>query len=78
MKQADERHGARSERFRANKIMIVFTDGWNNKGPDPEKMSKEAQKLGFEVFSVGIIVSLIRECGALRKVFEFTTWEGNS
>lgn len=55
MLQADERHGARPKL--ANKIMVVFTDGWNNKGPEPEEQAKAAQAAGFRILSVGILVS---------------------
>jgi hypothetical protein len=54
MKQADEAHGARPEL--ANKIMVIFTDGWNNKGPEPGDMSKKAQALGFDLYAVGVVV----------------------
>ncbi|VDL75782.1 unnamed protein product [Nippostrongylus brasiliensis] len=36
----------------ATKVMIVFTDGWSNKGPDPEAMAKGAVAAGFELYSV--------------------------
>lgn len=54
MKQAEEEHGARPKL--ANKMMAIFTDGWNNKGPEPDEMSKKAQALGFEIFSIGVKV----------------------
>lgn len=56
MKQADEAHGARPEL--ANKIMVIFTDGWNNKGPEPDEVAKKAQALGFDLYSVGVVVPL--------------------
>lgn len=37
--------------------MVVFTDGWVNKGPDPEQMAREAQGQEFEIFSVSYNVS---------------------
>lgn len=40
----------------ANKIMIVFTDGWSNKGPDPEQQSQAAIAAGFAIFSVSVVV----------------------
>uniref|UniRef100_A0A914CK42 VWFA domain-containing protein n=1 Tax=Acrobeloides nanus TaxID=290746 RepID=A0A914CK42_9BILA len=55
MKQNDEQHGARMDkRYNSNKIMIVFTDGWNNKGPEPEVMAKKAKAAGFDVYAVGV------------------------
>lgn len=54
-KQADPDQGARPGV--ANKIMVVFTDGWNNKGPDPETEAKAAIAAGFQVLSVSVIVS---------------------
>lgn len=67
LNQTDEKHGAREEATRA---MIVFTDGWNNKGiysihivsptmnagPDPMEASKKATDAGFEVYSIGFVV----------------------
>ncbi|GMT24800.1 hypothetical protein PFISCL1PPCAC_16097, partial [Pristionchus fissidentatus] len=50
LNQTDEKHGAREEATRA---MIVFTDGWNNKGPDPMEASKKATDAGFEIYTVG-------------------------
>ncbi|RCN50471.1 hypothetical protein ANCCAN_03495 [Ancylostoma caninum] len=32
--------------------MIVFTDGWSNKGPDPEQEARNAIAQGFELYSV--------------------------
>lgn len=55
VKQADERRGARPKL--ANKIMVVFTDGWVNDGPDPEGPARRAAAAGFRVLSVGIDVS---------------------
>ncbi|KAE9554557.1 hypothetical protein FO519_002196 [Halicephalobus sp. NKZ332] len=52
-KQAEESHGARPKL--ANKIMVVFTDGWSNKGSDPEAASKQATALGFQVYPVGFV-----------------------
>ncbi|KAK5972563.1 VWFA domain-containing protein [Trichostrongylus colubriformis] len=49
-KQSAERQGARPGI--ATKVMVVFTDGWSNKGPDPEDMAKEAAAMGFEIYSV--------------------------
>lgn len=55
MKQNDEQHGARmEERYHAAKIMVVYTDGWNNKGPEPEEMAKQAKAAGFDVYGVGV------------------------
>lgn len=50
--QQNERYGARPQHI-AKKVILVFTDGWTNKGPDPETMSKEAKRAGFTVYSVG-------------------------
>jgi predicted ATP-grasp superfamily ATP-dependent carboligase len=33
--------------------MVVFTDGWSNKGPDPETVSNVAKRQGVEIYSVG-------------------------
>lgn len=49
--QQDERNGGRPLNI-AKKVMIIFTDGWSNKGPDPEKMSKAAKTAGFTIYSV--------------------------
>lgn len=55
MKQNDEEHGARIDKmYNAPKIMLLFTDGWNNKGPEPEEMAKKAQAAGFDVYAVGV------------------------
>lgn len=56
-KQADESHGARPKL--ANKIMVVFTDGWSNKGPDADVMAKEAISKGFRILVVGYVVSTL-------------------
>ncbi|VDK75935.1 unnamed protein product [Cylicostephanus goldi] len=32
--------------------MIVFTDGWSNKGPPPDEMAKHALDDGFEMYTV--------------------------
>lgn len=47
--------------------MVVFTDGWSNKGPDPAAMAKEAVAKGFEVYSVSYTVSCskVRICWVL-------------
>uniref|UniRef100_A0A914NYF5 VWFA domain-containing protein n=1 Tax=Meloidogyne incognita TaxID=6306 RepID=A0A914NYF5_MELIC len=52
-KQADVHKGGRPGL--ANKIMIIFTDGWQNKGPDPGKEAKLAEALGFKIYSVSVI-----------------------
>ncbi len=52
MQQSEEKFGARPLEI-APRFMVVFTDGWSNKGPDPEAMAKEAKAAGFEIFSVG-------------------------
>ncbi|PIO64362.1 von Willebrand factor type A domain protein [Teladorsagia circumcincta] len=49
-KQSNEREGARPGI--ATKVMIVFTDGWSNKGPEPEVTAKEAVAAGYEIYSV--------------------------
>lgn len=36
--------------------MIVFTDGWSNKGPEPEEMARDAIAQGFELYSVSYTV----------------------
>lgn len=56
-KQADPDQGARPDV--ANKIMVVFTDGWNNNGPEPEEAAKEAMAAGFQILSVSVIVSAL-------------------
>ncbi|VDM67195.1 unnamed protein product [Strongylus vulgaris] len=56
-KQIHEREGARPGI--ATKVMIVFTDGWSNKGPDPDQMSKLAIAEGFEVYSVSYTENLV-------------------
>ncbi|PIC36157.1 hypothetical protein B9Z55_015256 [Caenorhabditis nigoni] len=48
--QIDESEGARPGI--ATKVMIVFTDGWSNKGPDPEKRARDAVNAGFEMYTV--------------------------
>jgi hypothetical protein len=53
-KQADPRHGARPNL--ANKIMVIFTDGWQNKGSDPGQEAAAARAAGFRVLTVGITV----------------------
>ncbi|CAJ0583944.1 unnamed protein product, partial [Mesorhabditis spiculigera] len=50
MNQSVEREGARPE-F-ATKAMVVFTDGWNNKGPDPLEAAKQAKDAGWEMYVV--------------------------
>ncbi|EPB67788.1 von Willebrand factor type A domain protein [Ancylostoma ceylanicum] len=49
-KQSQEREGARPGI--ATKVMIVFTDGWSNKGPEPEQAARNAVAQGFELYSV--------------------------
>ncbi|KAK6021805.1 von Willebrand factor type A domain protein, partial [Ostertagia ostertagi] len=49
-KQSNEREGARPGI--ATKVMVVFTDGWSNKGPEPEVTAKEAAAMGYEIYSV--------------------------
>lgn len=51
LEQQDESHGGRPLNI-AKKAMIIFTDGWSNKGPDPEVMSRDAKNAGFTVYSV--------------------------
>jgi hypothetical protein len=36
----------------AKQVMVVFTDGWSNRGPEPEPMAKAARAAGFELYSV--------------------------
>ncbi|KAK0400083.1 hypothetical protein QR680_003346 [Steinernema hermaphroditum] len=50
--QINERKGGRPKI--ATRAMVVFTDGWSNKGPDPEQMSKAAKADGFQIYSVGV------------------------
>ncbi|KAH7718223.1 Protein C18H7.1 [Aphelenchoides avenae] len=65
IKEADERRGARPKL--ANKIMVVFTDGWVNDGPDPEEPARKAVAAGFRVLSVGIDAYRPPESIRLRK-----------
>uniref|UniRef100_A0A158PCM3 VWFA domain-containing protein n=1 Tax=Angiostrongylus cantonensis TaxID=6313 RepID=A0A158PCM3_ANGCA len=53
IKQMDEREGARPNI--ATKVMIVFTDGWFNKGPNPQATAKEAIAAGFELYTVSFL-----------------------
>jgi Mg-chelatase subunit ChlD len=55
-KQADPARGARPNL--ANKIMVVFTDGWNNKGSDPGQEAAAARAAGFRILTVGVTVSI--------------------
>ncbi len=55
LRQADPEQGARPDV--ANKIMVIFTDGWNNKGPEPEDEAGAAADAGFKIYSVSIVVS---------------------
>lgn len=32
--------------------MLIFTDGWSNKGPDVEEMSRNAERVGFTLYTV--------------------------
>jgi len=66
-KQADPDQGARPGV--ANKIMVVFTDGWNNKGPDPEQEAREAMAAGFQLLSVSVIVGALAT-EVVRSVFK--------
>ncbi|ETN80514.1 von Willebrand factor type A domain protein [Necator americanus] len=50
IKQTSEKEGARPGI--ATRVMIVFTDGWSNKGPEPEDIAREAVSQGFELYSV--------------------------
>ncbi|CAJ0955394.1 unnamed protein product, partial [Mesorhabditis belari] len=50
MNQSSLRDGARPE-F-ATKVMIVFTDGYNNKGPDPVEIATKAKDEGWELYVV--------------------------
>ena len=43
--------------------MVVFTDGWSNKGPDPGQMAKEALRQQFELYSVAIKVGFLGSAG---------------
>lgn len=52
--QSDESEGARPGI--ATKVMVVFTDGWSNKGPDPERRAKDAVNAGFEMYTVAYTV----------------------
>ncbi|KJH51055.1 von Willebrand factor type A domain protein [Dictyocaulus viviparus] len=52
-KQISQKEGARPEI--ATKVMIIFTDGWVNKGPDPEEMKKVAIDQGFEIYAVSFV-----------------------
>lgn len=49
--QHDKRHGGRPNHI-AEKAMLVFTDGWSNKGPDVEEMSRNAKGAGFTLYTV--------------------------
>lgn len=55
-KQADIARGARPNW--ANKIMLIFTDGWSNKGPDPETEARAAEAAGFRLLSISVKVNL--------------------
>ncbi|KHJ96530.1 hypothetical protein OESDEN_03512 [Oesophagostomum dentatum] len=55
-KQSLVREGARPGI--ATKVMVVFTDGWSNKGPEPVEMSKAAIAQGFELYSVSFTVKV--------------------
>lgn len=54
IKQAEPERGARPGV--ANKIMLVFTDGWNNKGIDPVEEAKVAIAAGFRLLSISVVV----------------------
>lgn len=54
VKQSDIARGARPNL--ANKIMLLFTDGWGNKGPEPEGEARAAEAAGFRLLSVAVIV----------------------
>ncbi|VDK45581.1 unnamed protein product [Gongylonema pulchrum] len=52
--------------------MLVFTDGWSNKGPDPEEMSRNAKNAGFTVYTVFYEVCLAffsHSCSSKAHVF---------
>jgi hypothetical protein len=34
--------------------MVVFTDGWNNKGAEPAQEAANARAAGFRILTVGI------------------------
>lgn len=36
----------------AKQVMVVFTDGWSNRGPDPEEAARAAREAGFEMYAV--------------------------
>lgn len=38
--------------------MVIFTDGWLNKGPDPAQEAKTAIQAGFKLYSVSATVNL--------------------
>ncbi|EFO16780.1 hypothetical protein LOAG_11723, partial [Loa loa] len=49
--QKDKQHGGRPVEI-AKKIMLVFTDGWSNKGPDVEEMTRNAKGAGFTLYTI--------------------------
>ncbi|VDM21644.1 unnamed protein product [Wuchereria bancrofti] len=51
IEQKDKQHGGRPNEI-AKKAMLVFTDGWSNKGPDVEEMSRNAKGAGFTLYTV--------------------------
>lgn len=53
----------------ANRIMLVFTDGWSNKGPDVEVMTRNAKDAGFILYTIVYEVSL----SGFRKISLFET-----
>uniref|UniRef100_A0A915PN66 VWFA domain-containing protein n=1 Tax=Setaria digitata TaxID=48799 RepID=A0A915PN66_9BILA len=51
IEQQDEKNGGRPIGI-AKKAMLVFTDGWSNRGPDVEEMSRNAKGAGFVLYTV--------------------------
>lgn len=49
--------------------MVVFTDGWGNKGSDPVIEARAAEALGFRMLSISVIVSLKKK--KLKKLKKF-------
>lgn len=76
MTQSDENEGARPGI--ATKVMVVFTDGWNNKGVDPVQAAKEAERAGYEVYVVAYSTKVEKGVQVNKETLAEMTDEGHS